>query len=83
MTTLDHGGAKGILLKSNSPKIYAYADKFGFTADGRSKFKLKKACGRSRSHSAIGKSGCRVYIPALNWFLNVSMALSTRFALLL
>ena len=47
MTTLDPGGAKGVLLKSKCPKRYAYTDKFGLTVDGHSKFKIGKACGRS------------------------------------
>ena len=57
ITTLDPGGAKDVLLKSNHPKRCAYADRFGFTVDGRSEFKVRKACGRRQSHSAIGKSG--------------------------
>ena len=83
MTTLDPGGAKGVLLKSNFPKRYAYADKFGFTVDGHGKFKVRKACGRRGSHSIIGKSGRRVDDPALNWFSNVRIALSAKFALCL
>ena len=63
------------MLKSNWPKRCAYANKFGFTVDSYSKFKVRKACGRRQLHSTIGKSGWRVDNPALKWFLNVWIAL--------
>ena len=68
-----------VLLKSNWLNKSAYADKFELILEGCSKLSVRKACGRSLSHSAIGTSGCSVASPTLKWFLNVCIALLARF----
>ena len=79
ITTLVPGGANGVLLKLKFPKRYAYADNFGLTCAFLSRFNVVVYCGRSLSHSSIGKVGSKDTNPAKKWFLKVLIALSAAF----
>ena len=48
------GGAMGVVLKSNVPKICAYADNIGFVIDFINKCIVISACFTIRHHKLIG-----------------------------
>ena len=63
------GGANGVAEKFNSPKMYVYADRFGFERADLRRFKVILACSISLSHLVRGKFGSTLASPALKWFL--------------
>jgi hypothetical protein len=73
------GGASGVRLKSKSPCTCAYAERCAWRRLDRSRLRVCRACGRSRSHKFMGKSGGTELRPAMKWFLNVRMARSAAF----
>ena len=64
-TTFVPGGARGVLLKSNTPNRYEYADNFVFALALRSRLSVRNAENISRSHSVIGKAGSSDDKPAM------------------
>ena len=75
------GGARGVALKSNSPKRYVYAEIFGLHLEPLSIFKVIMACSRSLSHRDSGKFGSTNAKPILKCCLNVCIARSARLVL--
>ena len=80
-TILVPGGASGVAAKSNSPKIYEYAESLGFARELRRRFNVITACSIRRSHSDNGKLGSVDASPDFKWFLKVCIALSALFVL--
>ena len=75
------GGASGVALKLNSPKIYVYEEIVEFKQDDLRRFSVIFACSINLSHSAKGKFGLTLARPALKWFLKVWIDLSNKFRL--
>ena len=48
------GGARGFRLKSWFPKMMAWAERFGWRQDDRSRLIVRLHCGMRRSHSVAG-----------------------------
>ena len=74
--TLVPGGASGVLLKSNAPYSWAYAERFGLRWEARSRLRVRSACGSKQSHSVRLKPGSVPQSVAMKWFLKVRMARS-------
>ena len=70
------GGARGVAWKLNTPKTASCADREGLRLEARREFNVREHCGRSLSHSCIGKLGSTVQSPAIRWFLYVLIARS-------
>ena len=70
------GGANGVLVKSRSPLIYAYADNDGLIRDPRRRLRVIVAWAISKSHKPRGNAGSVEVRPARTWFLNVRIARS-------
>ena len=76
MSTFVPGGNSGVLLKSNTPFIWAQADSFGFIREFLNKLIVSSAWGNRRSHSVIGNCGLHVASPLKKWFFKVCIAAS-------
>ena len=61
----------GVVLKSYLPKMWVYADIFGFNREDRNIFKFMTACVSSRPQCTTGNYISTVDNPALKWSLNV------------
>eukprot|EP00957_Ditylum_brightwellii_P163961 12483128-Ditylum_brightwellii.AAC.1 len=81
ITALVLGGAKRTTLKSWFPLSCASAESQGFVRDVWRRFKVRVACGRSKSHKNMGKSRSVEHNPAIKWFLDVRIACSTALTL--
>ena len=67
-------GAKGVLLKLNSPKRNAHAERLVLLRLVRSRFRVRFAWGTSWSHLDRGKLGSHDAKPALKWVFQVWIA---------
>ena len=70
-------GGNGIALKLKCPKIAACAESDGLRRDEQRRLSVSMHCGRSLSQNEAGKRESQLHKPAMIWFLNVLIALST------
>jgi hypothetical protein len=64
-------GANGVVLYSNDPKTWAYAESFLFSLELRRRFSVMMAWLMRRHHRCMGKWPSTVLRPAMKWALNV------------
>ena len=69
-------GARGALLKLNSPSNITYADSLGSFLDACIRLSGRSACVNSSHHNCIGNNLLTVQMLAMKWFLKVWIALS-------
>ena len=75
ITTLVPGGDKGVRLKSNSLKMWVYAEMWGRVLYCLSRFILIVACCKSISHNRRWKYFSTLHSPAIKRFLNVCITI--------
>ena len=68
--------ANGVLVKSRSPLICAYADNDWLIRDPRRRLRVIVDWRIIKYHKSIGKAGSVEARPARKWFLNVRIARS-------
>ena len=54
---LEPGGERGVVLKLKEPKRWWWADRCGCRVEGRRRFRVRIACGRSLGQWVRGKWG--------------------------
>ena len=70
------GAAMGVLLYSEFPFNFAYAEIFGFSLEGQSKFNAISVRSKRWYQFCMGESGSIDQSPAMKWSLNVLIARS-------